>query len=133
MGKRSCLIREIAETESSHSTKMMLVHVLHFTKLLLYLWMQDEYNKLLKINCISCSKAEIQILILLLPFTKACKCDNIYKLCLWSIEEHSCLIIKALSMYRSSGIELKLENLNFSYFEQNRNNIYIAFMNARRT
>ena len=33
-----------------------------------------------------------QKLILYLHFTKSLKRDNIYKLCLWILEEHSCLI-----------------------------------------
>ena len=28
------------------------------------------------------------------------KCDNIYKLCLWMLEEHDCLILKDLSCFK---------------------------------
>ena len=80
-----------------------LMLLLHFIKPLkcdnidrLYSWMLEK-TQLHDINFITCSKAEIELILRKIypspAFYKINKRDNIYKLCSWIIEEHSCLIL----------------------------------------
>ena len=74
-------------------------------------------------------------MILQLHFTKVLKRDNIYKLCLCIIEEHSCLILTALACAK---LRYDTHVPEYTLFLQSaellrHNNIYIVFMNARRT
>ena len=79
------------------TTLQKLMLLLRFTKLLkhnyncILLWMLEEHYCF-----ITCSEAEMSpysiYLILLLHFTKSLKRDNIYNLCLWILEELTCLV-----------------------------------------
>ena len=73
-------------------------------------------------------------MILYLHFTKSLKRDGIYKLCLWIIEQHSCLILNALA-----GVKAGYDaHVQFSYIVWNHSGVmiitfYINFITPSKT
>ena len=52
-------------------------------------------------------------------FTKSSKRENIYKLCLWMLEEHTCFILTPSVFLYMLRYKAHATNVNLSYIAQN--------------